>query len=98
MATEHRKPFPSACSGKPLKQPKLQPFKSSRETLSSSTVYGYTRPIAWPQRVPEEGQLGGMSTTRENPTVGPALPPGRSQLIRISDETDDNDEIGEEDD
>jgi len=56
------------------------------------------RPITWPQRVPEEGQLGRISTTRENPTVGPALPPGRSQPIRISDETDDNDEIGEEDD
>jgi len=39
-----------------------------------------------------------MSTTRENPIVGPALPPGRSQPIRISDETDDDDEMGEEDD
>jgi len=39
-----------------------------------------------------------MSTTREDPTVGPALPPGRSQPIRISDETNDNNEIGEEDD
>ena len=39
-----------------------------------------------------------MSTTRENPAVGPAPPPGRSQPIRISDETDDDDEMGEEDD
>lgn len=38
-----------------------------------------------------------MSTTRENPAVGPAPPPGRSQPIRIPDQTDD-DEMGEEDD
>ena len=48
--------------------------------------------------MPKEGRLGRISTTRENPTVGLALPPGRSQPIRISDETDNDDEMGEEDD